>query len=158
MVVLLSSIVNFLAVLFILWFFGRKPFSNFLISRSDQVKSQIETATDSYGQAEKELQLWQTQSAKSEAHARQLMEDAKSQLERFKEEQARMESAEAERVKRDSGLLIQNETTKAKKLLEESIISETLKEVRDYLKGHVGEKEQSKLLGDYLESMKHVTS
>ncbi len=158
MELVLSSIANFLAVILILWFFGRKPISAFLVTRSEQVKSQIETATESYESAEKELKLWQVNSASGEAHAKQLRVDAKGMVDRFRDEQQRSADNEIERIKRDSALLVENEATKAKKLLEEAIIAETLRDAKDQLKKQVGDKEQTKLLGDYLERVAHVAS
>ena len=56
--VVLASIFNFGVVAFILYYFGKKPFLNFLATRSETVGAQIVEATQLSESAAIELKKW----------------------------------------------------------------------------------------------------
>ncbi len=147
----LSTVLNFVVVVFILWHFGRKPIGEFFQTRSKDIATHVSEARVLSTDAKKELGTWEskTQNAQSEI-ARQL-EDAKSSMAKFREATLTRATAEAKRIAEETTTVASAEALRAKRQLRKELALESLEQARQYLEHHVDSKDSKKLLTDYLE-------
>jgi len=155
---LAPAIVNFSAVVFILWYFGRKPTMTFLATRSDTVANTIREAEAQYRESEKSLKEWQRNRDASEAHAKTQFEEAKAAMVRQRESALAAAKTEAERVKRESRLVGQSELAKAKELLQREVVLKSVQVAQGYLAGHLSDKDRQKLVSEYVEILGNGTA
>ena len=148
---IIPAIVNFLAVVFILWYFGRKPLAAFLVERSETIAASIREAEKQSAEAEKVLGEWQRNWESSEAHAKTQLEEAKVALVRYRETALVSAKSEAERVKKESRLVGQSEISKAKAQLQKEVVEKSVQMAQAYLAGHLSDKDKQNLVTEYVE-------
>lgn len=147
----LPAIVNFLAVVFILVYFGRKPMAAFLATRSETVSADIRAAEAESKVARERLEKSQRNWDSSAAHAKQQMEEAKAAMVRYRDNSLKSAATEAERVKRESRLVGASETSRAKTLLQREVVEKSVRMAEAYLTGHLTDKDRTKLVTEYVE-------
>lgn len=148
---MLAPIVNFLAVVAILYFAGRKPFMAFLDTRSTTVGNSIVDAEIASKKAGEELAQWKSSWASSEAHAKAQKEEAAAAMARLKDTVLASAKVEATRIGKESSLVGQSEVTRARVSLQREVAEKSVKLAEAYLSSHLGEKDQQKLVSEYVE-------
>lgn len=151
MVDYIAPFVNFAALLLVLWHFGRKPFGEFLASRSEGVAREINEARAEAESAGKLLGKWEGQVAAAQEHARKHEEDVRAQVEAQRARALEAARQQAERVRRDAALLGQNEAAKAREALQREVATRSVMAAERYVKSHLSEKDREQLLNEYLE-------
>ena len=101
---LIASVLNFSVVVFILVYFGRKPFAQFLVSRSETLKTTMAEAQKLAVEANAELLKWEQNWKATAKHASENRTAAQDSLKRFKEKTLIDAEAEADRIKKESEL------------------------------------------------------
>lgn len=147
----LPPVFNFLVVVFILVYFGRKPMAAFLVTRSETVANDIQTAEAESQRAMERLEVSQRNWDNSRAHATQQMEEAKSAMARLRESTLKSAHEEAARVKKESRLVGQSEASRAKSLLQKEVVEKSVRMAESYLTGHLSDKDRQKLVSEYVE-------
>ncbi len=153
--VIIASILNFSVVIFVLVFFGRKPFAKFLVTRSESLKNEIEEAEKIATEAHKELATWEANWSQAKIHAQQNQLDSENSLIRFKEKTLAEAKHEAERIKKEAELMSSGETTKAKKGIEREVIGRSVELADLYLGEHLSVQDKHKLVTEFVELVGH---
>jgi len=151
MAAVLAPTVNFLAVVAILYFAGKKPFGAFLATRSDTVATSITDAEIASKSAGEELAQWKNSWSSSEAHAKAQKEEAAAAMARLKDTVLASAKVEATRIGKESSLVGQSEVVKARTSLQREVAEKSVKLAEAYLSSHLGEKDQQKLVTEYVE-------
>jgi len=151
MVIVISSIVNFAVVLFILWYFGRKPIAEFFQQRRHTIQVAISEAEAQYLEAEKSLSTWQTRMKESEAEARTMFDDAKASMKKFSERTVASAQNETQRIKQESQLLGKGEILRAKQGLQTEMAEKSIALAERYLSKQLDERDKHQLVSEYVE-------
>jgi len=151
MALVLASIFNFALVLFIFWYFGRRPIASFLLDRSEIVATALKDAEEQSKSAGALLELWTKNWRASESHAKQQFEEAKAAVVRIRESTLASAHAEAERVRRETELVGKTEVSRIKKHLRQELVERSVRMARAYLEGNLTEKDKHKLVAEYVE-------
>ncbi|NDC26063.1 MAG: hypothetical protein EBZ49_18290, partial [Proteobacteria bacterium] len=113
----LPQIVNFAVVVGFLGVFGRKPLAAFMTARSEGIKKLIDEAESESREVTAKLQLAESNAKQKDAHAKQLLEDAKEMVARHKERVLEAAKNESVRIQKEGELLGTGELQKKKEAL-----------------------------------------
>lgn len=149
----IAPIFNFALVVVVLYFAARKPFAAFLAQRSANVASQIAEGEQLSSEAEKSLALWESNWRSLEAHAKQLAEDARAAMTKVRETTLANARREAERIRHDGQLVGQSEALRARDGLGRELAERSVLAAGQYLKGHLADDDQRKLVYEYVEKL-----
>lgn len=143
-------IITFLAFVGLLFMFVKKPLSNFLISRSEQVERAIREAEIAKKAAEEKQREY-------EEKLRSLDDEVETMRQEFKtrgeEERRRMEQAgerAAERVLKDAQDTIAAELERAQQALKEEAARLALQTAEDRIKKAINDDDEARLRKDFL--------
>lgn len=147
----LAATLNFLVVVLILGYFGRKPMKTFLANRSETFSTVLLAAETQFTESQKRLKTWETNTRDAEAHAKAQLDDAKVAIKRQREAALVTAKSEAERVTKESRLVGRSETARAKEALQREIATQSVRLAEAYLVGHLTDNDRQKLVGEYVE-------
>ena len=150
---ILASIVNFVLLIGVLAYFGRKPFLSFLASRRQAVATSMAAASREFEASHKALQEWQTKWNGAETEAAQARTDAGAALTREREQRLAASASEAQRVKKEAALAGQSELLGARDRLVSELLRTSLVAARGFLNSDLTESDHRKLVTDYLENL-----
>lgn len=148
---ILAPLVNFGVVVFVLVYFGRKPFVDFFAARSVSVSSEMKEAEASSKESLAEFAKWKKSSSEKEQHVKQMEDDAKATIAKLKERTLEHASLEAARIKRDAELMAKSESLKASEQLQREVVAGSLEVAEKYLSQSLPPKDKAKLLEQYVE-------
>lgn len=151
----LAPIVNFLVVVFILVYFGRKPLVAFFATRSETVSASMKEAEVFSRQALADYSKWQKSFQDKDAHIRQMEEDSKSMVAKLKERTEVHAKNESERIKKDATLMATSETQKASEKLQNEVVAGSLEIAEKYLAQHMPATDRAKLVEQYVELVRN---
>ncbi len=151
----LAPIVNFAVVVFILVYFGRKPFVDFFATRSVSVSAAMKEAEAFSRDALIDFEKWQKNFKEKDAHIRQMEVDSQSSLEKLKERTLAQAKTEAERIKKDASLMATSETLKASEQLQKEVVAGSLEVAERYLTQNLPTKDKAKLVEQYVELVRN---
>jgi F0F1-type ATP synthase membrane subunit b/b' len=152
--VIIASIVNFGAVVGILYFGARKPFVQMLQDRSETVKKSMDEATALSSEAQSSLSKWEHNWRERENSIRQQIADAQAALKVQKEKTIASAKHEAERIQRDAELMGASEVTRAKRTLQEELVEKSVNMAANYLGKSLSAKDKQKLVVEYVDMVR----
>ena len=147
----LSTLINFTVVVFILVYAGRKPIADFFAGRSQQIAKDVDEARHLSTEARRLLENWDAKSKNAQSEIHQQMEDAKASMAKFRESTLAHANNEARRISEEAKTVAAAEMLRAKRALRQQLAIESVEQARQYLESHVDKKDSKKLLTDYLE-------
>ena len=112
---IIAPIVNFLVVVFVLWYYGRKPISDYLATRSANIAQQIAEGEKQFSEAEKKLVHWESSWKGAKGLAEEQMSDAKVTATKLREKTLAAAAAESERIAKDAKIVSASEAVRARK-------------------------------------------
>lgn len=143
---------NFVCVVAILVYFGRKPFAAFFRDRSERVAKAVADAASAKANADQELKRWTT-AALEESKIRTTGETAaQAAIERFREKTLAAARQESERIVGDGGRLATFEQEAARRRLRSELATRSLELSAEYFRDSLDAKERHKLVADCVES------
>ncbi len=151
----LPNILNFGIVVFILGYFGRKPFLDTLSMRSTSIGNHVKEATDQAAQAQTFLSEWETSWKNAEAHTATMKREAEESIQRQREKAMASARTEATRIQRETELVAKSEGQRAKHNIQKEIAGRSITLAQEFLARQLSEKDQKKLVIDYVEGVKN---
>ncbi len=152
----LFKVVNFLLLVFLLFWFLRKPIKSKLKERHEFLRRNLE-------EAEKEKALWEKQLEELKIRVKGLEEEAKlirekiiAEAQREKERILEEAKREAERIRLQAQRTMEEERRKLENLFREKLVLRTLKLLEKILKEHLTPKDQKKLLEDFVQDLRRI--
>ncbi len=146
-----SNVVNFLAVVLILWKVGKQPARDFVKSRSENVKKFIHDAEGEYAVASAEESKWQQDWNAIESRVEKLQSDAETMVAQTRERVLADAKRQAERIESESKLLAQSELLRARNAVQKKVVEESLALAKGFMDKSLGKGERKKLVVDSLE-------
>lgn len=151
----IAPIVNFTAVVGFLGYFGRKPFADFLKARSESIQKLIEDSQKESKAVFTELATLESLVAGKEAAARTNLEEAKTNLVKFREKTLESATTEAGRIVKEGQMLGQGELAKKRDALQNEISERSIKLAEKFLGEQLESKDREKLVGEYVELVRN---
>lgn len=148
---ILSTVINFAVVVFILWHFGRKPIGEFFQTRSKEIGTFVTEARTVSAEARKSLQTWEDKNRNAPDEIARQLEDARQAMAKYRETTLAKAHGEAKRIGEEAALMNKSEAARAKRSLRKQVALESIEQARAFLTGHVDKKDSKNLLNEYLE-------
>lgn len=148
---------NFSAVVFILGFFGRKPFAAFLQARSENISKEMKEAETLYAETQSLLTKSQQDHSTRESHAKKSFDETKAMFSRLHEKTVSAAKAEAERIQKEAKMMGSNEVQKAKEALQREVAEKSLEMAEEFLGKSLDPKDKHKLVAEYVELVRNGT-
>lgn len=153
--VIIASVLNFAVVVFVFVFFGRKPFAQFLVNRSESFKLALKEAEKMVLEARADFSTWEVNWSEAQAHARQNKIDSENSLKKFQEKTLTEAKHESERIKKDAELMSSGELLKAKKGIEREVVERSVELAELYLGEHLPAQDKHKLVTEFVDLVGH---
>ncbi len=147
----LAPILNFIVVVSVFFFGGRKLFLAMLKSRSESVQKEMGEAEAAYSEASKFFNESESNSRNREANAKRELDEAQSSLARLKERTLAAAKTEAERIQREAKMMGSNEVDQAKELLQRELALKSIELTESFFGKQFDAKEKAKLVNEYVE-------
>lgn len=147
----ISSILNFSLVVGILVYFGRKPLSQFLVSRSGLIEEAIAEAEKVAKESKREFGHWSGLLSGSSAEAQTGQTDAEAQMVKTRGAALANARREAERIEKEIGLVTRTEYAKARVVIEQEVCVGSASLATDYLSENMKGEISAQLLSETLE-------
>ena len=146
-------VINFSVLVFVLFFFGRKPLSDFFKGRTEMIERSIKEATEAKELAQKTLAEVKKRLENTDAEIKEIIEDTRRSGEKEKEaliaEGERMKAKIIEQAKAN----IDFELQKAKEQIKSDAARMALELAEKQIKEKLGQKEQDALTDDYIKRL-----
>lgn len=153
----ISSLLNFGVLVSILVLFGRKPFMAFLGARRANIQREIEEAKQQSQEATAELEEWEKKVSNKERLLKDQLNEAKALIERTRTTIMATAKTQGDRILEEAKLVVQSERSKAGVRLRNEVVAKSTALAREFLKSHLAEKDQKRIIGEYVESVGHGT-
>lgn len=153
--IIIAQILNFSLVVFILVYFGRKPFNAFLQTRSESVGKAILDAEKESKIVFAELADIESKISQQAAYVQQLQSDAQASLTKFKSTTLEHAASEATRIVREGELLGQGETLRKREALQREIAEKSLGLAKKFLNEQLEARDKERLVGEYVKLVGH---
>lgn len=149
-----GAVVNFILLLLIFYWLGRKPVSKYLRTRREAVEQGLADAARLKAQAEAVHREYQERLARLNEE----LERTKTEIrESAKQEKARIlaeAEARAERARRDAELLIDQQMHELRQAVTREVVDAAVAEARKVLTDAMTSQDQERLAQQYVESLK----
>jgi F0F1-type ATP synthase membrane subunit b/b' len=128
---ILSTVLNFSVVVFILWYAGRKPIAEFFAGRAHTIGTSVNEARALSSEAKQVLNQWEAKANDAEGEIERQREDAKSTLAKYCEATLTRVNAESRRISEESAAVTAAEMLRAKRALRRLLALETVEQARE---------------------------
>lgn len=147
----LAIFINFLIVVGILYWAGKKPILEHYRARAAKLEEEVRGSERAFEAATKELNGWTEKMQKAPDEAKAYAADAKTTLARFRETTIAAAKEESIRIGREASALANTELQRAKEGLGKEIALRSLRASESYLRGHLEDRDREVLIGQFAE-------
>jgi len=151
---LLWFTLNFLALVAILYKYGKKPISDMFAARREKILKQYNELLEKKKEAEARYIELQEKLKNLEKEAKEIYENYVQQGIKEKERIIKEAEEQAERIKQQAELYIQQEVEKATAMLREEIAEASVKLAEEILRKNITEEDQKKIFNDFINEIK----
>lgn len=149
----ISLIVNFLVLVAALIFFTRKPAKNFMASRSDEIRKNVEESEKLQQEALKMLKGYEDKLAKLDGEIKELMDMARNDGEKEKKEiLARAEKMSAQIIENAKNMADRELAAQKNNLMRE-MMTKVIAEALKTLKEKASEKDHTQFTNQFIKQM-----
>ena len=149
-----EAIVNFGLFAFLLVYFAKGPFKNFLATRSQTISDQLDEAGRLYAEAEATLDEYRGKLEQFDQEKEKVLEGYRHRGEKERDAIIADAKDHAKRLKRDAEIVLEYEIKRAKKNLQESIVDHALEQAKAQIAESLGTKQKHELVADYIDALK----
>lgn len=148
---IVASCLNFFIVVFIVWKFSRKPFSEMIVHRSEVIEISMHEAKENFEKASSFFHEWEVKWSNVEKVVMDEMESVKKMVSNL--EFTRMSNAQkiADRLKEEAKLIRKRELEKAENSLRREMVEKSIEESKKFLRASLVDEDQKKMVRDYVE-------
>ena len=143
-------VVNFIALMIILVYFGAKPIGTGLAARQKKIKDEIDTLNKQRTDAENSYDEFQQKLATVESEIDKVVERAVAQAEVEKAKIIEKAELAADDIKRAADQAIQNEITEARRFLKDEVADQAAVMAEELIVKNLTADDQVKIIEDYL--------
>ncbi len=146
-------VMNFAVLAIALFFLLKKPVTNALNARIEDIKEQLAELESKKEKAEKELAEYNKKLSLLSAEAEKIVAEYKRQGEEAKARILKAAESSAEKLEEQAKKNIEHEFKRAKARLQEEILDKALAKAEDLLKAKITDDDQERLVDEYLEKV-----
>lgn len=155
---LIYPVVNFLILLGVLVYFGRKPIQTFFGERRESIQSDLESAAALQREAEEQYSQWSRRLVALEDELQEIRTTARERAEREREHILSDARAGAERIRNDASNAITQEVRRAKALLRDEASELAVELASGMLRDNVNDSDRARLLDEFIERVERTGS
>lgn len=149
----IALIVNFLVLAGALVFFTRKPAKNFMASRSDDIRKNVEESERLQQEALTMLKNYEDKLAKMDGEIKELMEIARKDGEKEKKEILARAERMSNQIIENAKNMATRELTKQKDTLQKELMLKVIAEAMKTLKSKASEKDHEQFTTQFITQM-----
>jgi|YelNatPaOPRAMG01_1025707.scaffolds.fasta_scaffold20658_3 F-type H+-transporting ATPase subunit b len=150
------KVINFLLLVFLLFWFLKKPIKTKLKERHEFLRRAFEEAQQEKAFWEKQLEELKSKVKGLEEEAKLIRERIMAEAQREKERILEEAKKEAERIRLEAQKAMEEERRKLETLFREKLVLRTLTLAEKILKEHLTQKDQRKLLEDFVQNLRRI--
>ena len=143
-------VMNFVVLAGALFFILRKPVSQALSSRINDIKEQLESLEAQRAEAEKRLAQYNEKLAQLESEAAKIVDGYIKQGNEAKAKILKEAEQTAEKLQAQARRNIEHEFDKAKQKLQQEVVESSLQKAEERLKKEITAQDQDKLVDEYI--------
>ncbi len=147
--------VNFIALVFILVKYGRKPMADMFRARREAIENEYQELEEKRAEAEARYQEYEKKLAKLEEEARAIMEAFIEQGKKEKERIIQEAYETAERIKQQAEFYVQQELEKARESLRREVAELSVKLAEQIIREKITAEDQKRLVQEFIERVVH---
>ena len=144
------KIFNFAVLVFLLYWFGKKPLVSLLKRRQESIKTALEEAGMAKKEGDQKYQEYEKRLQKLDQEIEQIRQTLIHEGEREKERIIQEAQQMAEKLKGQATLTAQQELKKAQLRIKEEMAAMTVQLAEDLLKKHLKPKDHERLVDEYI--------
>jgi F-type H+-transporting ATPase subunit b len=150
------KIFNFAVLVFLLYWFGKKPLVSLLKRRQESIKTAIEEAEMARKKGEQKYREYKKKLQKLDQEIEQIRQTLIKEGEREKERIIKEAKEMAEKIKGQAQLTAQQELKMAQLRVKEKMAAMTVQLAEDLLKKHLTSKDHEHLVDEYIERVRSL--
>lgn len=150
---LLYKAINFVVIVAIIWYFGRKPLGRFLRDNAAESKAALDERRKAAEAAEAELAEQRRKIDGLEAELRQMVEQARADAESEREQMLEDARHQAERIKQHMAMQVEQEFAKASAELKQQIADEMYRSAQELIEKRMNADLNKRLVDDFIGQM-----
>jgi len=150
------KIFNFAVLVFLLYWFGKKPLVSLLKRRQESIKQAIEEAGTAKKEGEQKYREYEEKVQKLDQEIEQIRQTLIKEGEREKERIIQEAQEMAEKIKGQAQLAAQQELKMAQLRVKEEMAAMTVQLAEDLLKKHLTPKDHESLVDEYIERVRSL--
>ena len=143
-------VMNFVVLAGVLFFVLRKPVSQALSSRINDIKEQLESLEAQRAEAEKKLAQYNEKLSQLESEAAKIVDAYIQQGNEAKSKILKEAEQTAEKLRVQARRNIEHEFDKAKQKLQQEVVESSLQKAEESLKKEITAQDQDKLIDEYI--------
>lgn len=149
----LWPVVNFAILVIVLFFFGRKPISDYFKKRTEGIEKSLQEAKEAKELARKALEEVRSRLKNTDQDIEQILKAAKTSGEKEKEEIIAEGQRLKEKIIEQARANIELELQKAKETIKSEAALVALEQAEKQIREKLGKKEQEELINDYIKRL-----
>jgi F-type H+-transporting ATPase subunit b len=146
-------IMNFTALVLILFFILRKPVANFFTDRIRLIKEQLEDLEEQKKEAEKKVAEYNQKLSMLDAEAEKIIQQYQQQGEAARENILKQAEASAAKMEEQARKIIEHEFAQAKLKLETELFDSAVEKAEDRMRSLITDEDQDRLVKEYLDKV-----
>ena len=154
---LLFNVINFVLLLGVLFYVGRKPIRAFFADRRETIETQLSEAAALHRSAEEQYARWQRQLVDLDREIESISSTARDRAEREGEQILADARAAAERIRRDAVSAADRELRRAKDQLRDEAAHLAIELAAGILREQVGDQDRTRLVDEFIQRIEQAT-
>lgn len=150
---LLFSVLNFVLILGVIFYFARKPVAEYLEQRRQGIQRSLEDSAKLLSDAEAKLQDWNDRAGRLDAELSEIRATSRRIAEEEREEILAHARANAERIQNDARVAVDQELLRARRVLAEEAGELAIDLAAKLLADQVTDDDQQRLFDEFLSSV-----
>ena len=155
---LLFSILNFVLILAVIFYFARKPMAEYLEQRRQGIQRNLEDSAKLLADAEAKLQDWNQRAGRLDAELAEIRETSRRIAEEEREAILAQARANAERIQHDARVAVDQELLRARRTLAAEAGELAIELAAQLISNQVTDEDQRRLFDEFLSEVEDGAS
>lgn len=149
----IAAIVNFIALVIILFFLTKKPVKTFMAVRSDEIRKNVEESERLQQEALAMLKNYEERLSKLDGEINSMMNEARKEGEKEKEEILSRAKRMSDQIIENAKSMAERELVRQKNNLQRELMNKVIAEAREVLKKKTSEKDHQQFVAQFINQM-----
>ena len=149
----IAAIVNFIALVIILFFLTKKPVKTFMAVRSDEIRKNVEESERLQQEALAMLKNYEERLSKLDGEINSMMNEARKEGDKEKEEILSRAKRMSDQIIENAKSMAERELVRQKNNLQRELMNKVIAEAREVLKKKTSEKDHQQFVAQFINQM-----